>query len=529
MFLTLGFIAWSFLFIYRTSFVAVDGNRYFCLFDDAMISLRYAWNLVQGNGLVWNVGERVEGYTNFLMTIFMALPAALFSKSAACLCIQLCGIGFMLFIAYGTMMISNIAAQNLEAKDRRLVAILSFAASLSYYPLTYFSLMGVETGLLTLLLVFAVLSLLKFMQSGNTSSLKKSSLLFALAFLTRSDSFIFFLLALVFLLWNTRKKDETRTAQRRLMIQLVGLYALFVCAQFLFRYAYYGEILPNTYFLKVSGLPLFIRISDGWIYSRPFLLMISPMLALALWMLAKSQRADLIFFLSIIVGAVSYQIFVGGDPWDYWRFTSPAMPFLFIIFILSIVRWVRSSRLWIRVPKSNLPIILMTVAGLLLANSDHVKEQLLLIDPYQLDTNEMNTNMAIVIQKYTFSQARVGVLYAGALPFFSERYAIDFLGKSDKYIARLSPDISGKSGWNGRTSIPGHNKYDFNYSIKALQPDFVQSFVLGDQNLRDYRDAHYIEIIYRKIHVYLRDDSPFVNWEKISREFKIKRWDVGKK
>jgi hypothetical protein len=32
--------------------------------DDAYISFAYARNLVEGNGLVFNVGERVEGYTN---------------------------------------------------------------------------------------------------------------------------------------------------------------------------------------------------------------------------------------------------------------------------------------------------------------------------------------------------------------------------------------------------------------------------------------------------------------------------------
>jgi hypothetical protein len=49
-----GFALWAIAFIWRSSFVAVDGNRYFSLFDDAMISMRYAWNLVHGYGLVWN-------------------------------------------------------------------------------------------------------------------------------------------------------------------------------------------------------------------------------------------------------------------------------------------------------------------------------------------------------------------------------------------------------------------------------------------------------------------------------------------
>ena len=51
----------------------LDGVRYWWLADDAMISMRYARNLAEGLGLVWNAGERVEGYTNLLWTLFMAL------------------------------------------------------------------------------------------------------------------------------------------------------------------------------------------------------------------------------------------------------------------------------------------------------------------------------------------------------------------------------------------------------------------------------------------------------------------------
>jgi hypothetical protein len=44
--------------------------RWVC--DDAFISIRYADNLVSGLGLVYNAGERVEGYTNFLWTVLLA-------------------------------------------------------------------------------------------------------------------------------------------------------------------------------------------------------------------------------------------------------------------------------------------------------------------------------------------------------------------------------------------------------------------------------------------------------------------------
>ena len=37
--------------------------------DDTFISLRYARNLIDGNGLVYNPGQRVEGYSNFLWVV----------------------------------------------------------------------------------------------------------------------------------------------------------------------------------------------------------------------------------------------------------------------------------------------------------------------------------------------------------------------------------------------------------------------------------------------------------------------------
>jgi hypothetical protein len=45
--------------------------------DDAFISFRYARNSADGLGPVWNAGERVDGYTNFLWTAILALTAKL--------------------------------------------------------------------------------------------------------------------------------------------------------------------------------------------------------------------------------------------------------------------------------------------------------------------------------------------------------------------------------------------------------------------------------------------------------------------
>src|SRR5262245_10792520 len=41
--------------------------------DDAFIYFRYAENFANGRGLVWNVGERVDGATSFLWTVLLGL------------------------------------------------------------------------------------------------------------------------------------------------------------------------------------------------------------------------------------------------------------------------------------------------------------------------------------------------------------------------------------------------------------------------------------------------------------------------
>ena len=76
------FMIWSAIFIYEVSFIAINGRRYVTLFDDAMISMRYAWNFAHGMGLVWNPGEYVEGYTNLLMTLFMSFVILIVDECA---------------------------------------------------------------------------------------------------------------------------------------------------------------------------------------------------------------------------------------------------------------------------------------------------------------------------------------------------------------------------------------------------------------------------------------------------------------
>jgi hypothetical protein len=528
--ISIGFLIWSVVFIYRSSFIAVDGKRYFCLFDDAMISMRYAWNFSHGLGLVWNPGEYIQGYTNLLMTLLMSLATLVFDKSTAALFIQISGAGFMLAIAFVIMKISDHIFQNEDSQRQSFFRVLSFFCALSYYPLAYWSLMGMETGLLTLLLLLGILSAFNYTKSKNISYLFLVSEFFGLAYLTRNDSVVFAILVWAYITWEAfTTTPKAKLKDFRQLFLTIILYLMFVVGQLIFQYLYYGEMLPNTYTLKLTGMPLLARIINGVGFVKPFLTISAFILVLSSMEVVFDFQMRKLLLISIVFSAIGYEVYVGGDPWNYWRIMSPSMPLLTVLFISTanaIVLAISSTQAF-RVyflrnpilPEKYIPQILvvsLVLIGLLSANVRFLPEISLLRKPYTAEANQRNVNTAIVLSQLTTSDATVGVYWAGSIPYFTGRKSIDFLGKSDRYIAQLPPDVSGSVAWNGMNSVPGHNKYDLNYSIKTLEPTYVQGFRWGAQDLSQWAETKYIKVEYDGVSLFLLKDSPAVLWNKIN-------------
>ena len=528
--ISIGFLIWSTVFIYRSSFIAVDGKRYFCLFDDAMISMRYAWNFSHGIGLVWNSGEYVQGYTNLLMTLLMSLATLVFEKSTAVLFIQISGAGFMLAIALAAMKIADHIFQNENRQRQSFLRVLSFFCALSYYPLVYWSLMGMETGLLTLLLLLGILSAFNYTKSKNISQLFMVSGYFGLAYLTRNDSVIFALLTWAYIAWEIFiPTPKTNRKDFRQLFSAIILYIMFVTGQMVFQYLYYGEMLPNTYTLKLTGMPILARIINGFGFVTPFLNVSAFVLILSSMELIFDFQKRKFLLISIVFSAIGYQVYVGGDPWNYWRIISPSMPLLTVLLISAanaIVLAISSTQAFkvyfLRnpiFPEKYIPkffVVSLILIGLLSANVRFLQEISLLKKPYQADANQRNVNTAIVLSQLTTSDASIGVYWAGSIPYFTDRKAVDFLGKSDRYIAQLPPDVSGSVAWNGMKSVPGHNKYDLNYSIRTLEPTYVQGFDWGSQDLSQWAETKYINVEYDGVSLFLLKDSPAVLWNKIN-------------
>ncbi|MCC6261725.1 MAG: hypothetical protein IT311_12770 [Anaerolineales bacterium] len=501
--LAFGFSIWALAFIYHSTYNASDGRLYFTLFDDAFISMRYAWNLAHGNGLVWNRGEYIEGYTNLLMTLLMALAAFMVDeKRYAVFVVQFIGIFFSLGAAFFSLQIFKTFKTNLQTGP------LLFAAVLLYYPLNYWSLLGMETGLLACLLGAGVFCSLRYAETLRLKYLIWMTLCFGLAYLTRNDSILFAALSFLYLTQTLKKNARAFFA--------AGLtLSLFPLGQSLFRLYYYGQILPNTYTLKLVGMALDERLHNGWGFIQPFLRESSWVLivaALGLFLKPAKQKFYLFVFFLI---SIFYQIYVGGDPWTYWRIIAPAMPFIWLLFILA------GNELLNLIPKrlptavNYLALISLTLFGLYQTDARFFKQMTLQELPFDVDAAYNHIEIAIALNAVAADQATIGVFWAGTLPYYTDFPAIDFLGKSDAYIAHLAPDTSGAIAWDGMDSVPGHNKYDLAYSIQTLLPTYVDDLKWGKQDLTAWGETHYVHIKYKKVWLYLLKDSPNVKWAEV--------------
>jgi hypothetical protein len=529
--ITVGYVVWALSFIAHTS-VEVEGTRYFSLFDDAMISMRYAWNLSHGAGLVWNAGERVEGYTNLLWTLIMALFTLPGDKRLAVLGIQLLGIPLVLLVAFLSLQLFDRVQRLDQQAPPDWARVLALVGPLAYYPLSYWALRGMETALLSVCLLAAVLLALSCVARPGWPSAIGMAIVLGLAYLTRPDSAV---AAGILLVWLAAQL--TRASPKRVELARLGvagtIYASFVLGQEAFRLVYYGALSPNTYTLKLTGMPEMLRLENGLHFVALFLVSITPLAVAVVVDLARAFRPWKALFVALLGATVAYQIWVGGDPWPYWRMLAPAMPLLLgvsaVVHLAEIARQDNRRqgtharprlRVGTRQPLVRaLALSLLWLGFLVPANAQFWPELVFYVNPYYADDDAYSVRIAVALNQILLPQASIGVTDAGAIPYYAGFHAVDFLGKNDAHIAALPADTSGAVSGYGMTSLPGHNKYDLNYSIQTYHPTYVETFVWGRDDLRDWARERYVRADYRGLKLYLLRNSADVSWVRLHLDF----------
>lgn len=530
----LGFAAWAGFFVYRNSVVAVDGNRYYALFDDAMISMRYAWNLANGNGLVWNPGERVEGYTNLLMTLLMAVVIKIaHDRVVSVLVMHIIGMAISVGIAF-TVRRFYCSVLREDANRNWWESILVFLAVLTYFPLHFWSVAGMETGLLTLLLTLSFLFFLKSEKTEKQTDAMIAAGFFGAAFLTRNDAMIYMMPMAVTMLYRLVKNFHVPKLKTYVMFFLI--LGVFVFIQEIIRITYYGNLMPNTYTLKVTGLPIDIRLQNGWMFILHYLKANWHWLIIFIFSIGFNWKNSVIkmiggaFFIAIF-----YQVWVGGDPWTLGRMMAPMTPLAFavIVYTLStIAAMIRLDRQKTMSASFHQITVCLLVLLLVFSINWKYKDSVLARTPYNLYMREQ-INTAIALRAVTEPSATIGVFWAGVLPYYSDLRAIDFLGKSDPVIALTDPVVADTPDEIGMNSIPGHNKYDLEYSIITLKPTYIEEYRWGKTDIVAWVQDHYVHAtrgytIYNgqsqervNIKLFLLKDSPDVEWNEIDDVFPI--------
>ena len=450
--------------------------------DDAYISFRYARHLAMGDGLVFNPGEAVEGYTNFSWTLLMAAALRLgFRAESAATVVGWGAIFLTLFVIW------RLGGRLFLSRRRKLLALFALSAAPS---LSYWATAGLETPLYTLLSAIALWSLLHAWRGG--SGLPAALVLLALP-MTRPDGVL--LVAPAIVVWWFAAPSRRQW--------LVGVSVVVVGGAFYagWKLVAFGSLLPNTFFAKVllSGQ----SVALGATYLAAFL-RLYPWAVLGLvasvWILLSHRVSKLretekgapedddpgggagrqhgvgawgaagkdpgVALLWLIVAqsvlVLLFALAVGGDIFPYLRFLTPLLPGLALAAVS--LPWSERRLGW-----------LMVVAVLIGAFQIKVGK-----DAWRALAMTRMVRMGELVGRYLDRRlpkhAVIAVNAAGALPYYARRITVDMLGLTDAHIARNPVSVE------DALAFRGHAHHDGAYVLRRRPSVIIWGNTVGRED-----------------------------------------------
>ena len=447
------------VFIGRTSF-RVSGRQFFTLIDDAMISMRYAQHLGQGSGLLWNIGEPpIQGFTNPGWMLVMALlHAVAIPQSSISLAVMAVSAAILLANA---VVVQRICLAIDPAA--RVAPLFAAAATAFYFPLVFWSLRGMEVGLLALLVDLAVLAALHAKTKPGRAV--GAGLLLAAAVFVRLDAIAQAAIVLAYFF-------ATRVGRRHAWLS-ASILAATLIAILLFQWAYFGDALPNTYYLKLAGGAIDARIKHGALvfiqYGLRDVIILSLVAMVGFWRFRELRNPEALLLAGLFAVQCAYSIWVGGDYAEPEvdsanRFIAQGVPALIILSAMVIERSLSGGSHGARLTSAPCFAALSLAGGAIVLMSGVPWYRWVQDNAPLLRSDIRRVRAGLAIAAYTSPDAVIAVHAAGQIPYYSERKSIDLLGLNDAVIAR---------GPRRTNFYPGHDKWDYEYSIAQQQPDLI--------------------------------------------------------
>lgn len=420
--------------------------------DDAYISLRYARDLLDGAGMTWNPGERIEGYTNFL---FILLEAGL-GKLGMNLVLASLVISFAAFIGLLIVLWRYLSRQpgTLHAPANRALAICLVGSSV---PLLAWCWGGLESVLFAFFCTVSVCDTLLWLKGkGSAKAAFGIGIWLALATLTRPEGLLFLGVTGLFLLLKRERFSW--------LCWMTAAFAIVFIPYMAWRAWYFGELLPNTYYAKAWGIAPAILWSHGATYLLRCLLLPPWLILFAAGLFISAARARAvtapILYLALLAAAFLFYIAgSGGDFMPYVRFLVPVIPLLALLAYHCLERLERySARRWHDL------VFLLTACML---------AQPAAVGRYDMLSPGAISGLAVAdyVKSHWPKGSVIALNPAGALPYTApDYYYIDMLGLLDKHIARRR--IGRQNIIAPGQRFPGHTKGDGAY-VMSRKPDYI--------------------------------------------------------
>jgi hypothetical protein len=377
--------------------------------------MRYGRNLAAGDGLVWNPGERVEGYSNPAWVLVMtAVHGAGAPDRLASLVVKVVAWA----IACAVLLLA-VRLRRRTAPDDRWVDVTLMLVLALHADIVYWAVNGFETPLLTALLLWL---LLRVIDESALEGARASTMLAAgtLA-VVRSDAHL--LVAGVVLAALVLSPRRARTAG------LAALALVVPAAHVAARLAYYGDWAPNTFYLRMWAVPdLWL---DGLRYVKRFGREHLVIGALALTA-ALSHRGDrrVWALVAVCAATAAHAVAVGGDFLEHHRFLAPAVPLIGVLAVLTVESRTR-NRAARRAGALAFLVLAAIISGGTLGRWPVDAMRSWRGKPWQ------GAAIGRLLHERTGPRATVAAIGGGALGYFSHRAIFDFTGRTDPAIARL--------------------------------------------------------------------------------------------
>jgi arabinofuranosyltransferase len=290
--------------------------------DDAYISFRYIKNLINGDGLTWNIGERVQAFTNPLY-IFCIIPFYALTKN-----MYLSSIVLSVGLTMGAVFI-GLTSKNKRNIPLLCLFIIILTCSKSFID---YSTSGLENPMTFFLVAIFYRLYFSYEKPYESKSFLKLCLIASLISLNRIDSLILVIPPLVYVFFKKFKA-------KKIYLGIVGFIPFIIWE--IFSFIYYGFLIPNTAVAKLNNTT---NISNVLLKGLRYILttnlygdyitIIVILIAICCGLFAFKKQCKYSFASLGVLLYVLYVVYVGGD-YMIGRFLSAPF-FLSVIIIYNV-------------------------------------------------------------------------------------------------------------------------------------------------------------------------------------------------